>query len=62
VRSDDVRFGTLNLYYDAVIPYRAELVAQAQELADLLAKHVGRVQHENGGEMATTRRATGARS
>jgi DNA-binding Lrp family transcriptional regulator len=62
VRSDDVRFGTMNLYYDAVIPYRAELVAQAQELADLLAKHVGRVQHEDGREMAATRRATGVRS
>jgi DNA-binding Lrp family transcriptional regulator len=47
VRSDNVRYGTMNLYYDTVIPYREELVARAQELADLLGKHVARLR---GGE------------
>jgi DNA-binding Lrp family transcriptional regulator len=45
VRSDNVRYGNLNLYYDTVVPYRVELVAHAQELADLLGKHIARVQH-----------------
>lgn len=62
VRSDDVRYGTMNLYYDTVIPYRAELVAQAQELADLLGKHVNRIQHAEGGQMAESSGATGAQS
>jgi GAF domain-containing protein len=47
VRSGDVIHGALNLYYDTVIPYRQDLVAQVQELADLLAKHIARVLHEN---------------
>ena len=59
VRSDDVRYGTMNLYYDTVIPYRAELVARAQELADLVAKHVGRIQHAEGRQMAGSSGATG---
>jgi DNA-binding Lrp family transcriptional regulator len=46
VRSEDVIHGSLNLYYDTVIPYRQDLVAQVQELADLLAKHIGRVLRE----------------
>jgi GAF domain-containing protein len=62
VRSDDVPYGTMNLYYDTVIPYRAELVAQAQELADLLGKHVGRIQHAEGREMAESSGSTGAQS
>jgi GAF domain-containing protein len=62
VRSDDVRYGTMNLYYDTVIPYRAELVAQAQELADLLGKHVNRIQHAEGRPMAESTGATGAQS
>jgi DNA-binding Lrp family transcriptional regulator len=62
VRSDDVRYGTMNLYYDSVIPYRAELVAQAQELADLLGKHVNRIQHAEGRQMAESSGSTGAQS
>jgi DNA-binding Lrp family transcriptional regulator len=67
VRSDDVRLGTVNLYYDTVIPYRAELVAQAQELADLVGKHVARMRHpesrkSEGREMAGSRQAGGASS
>ena len=36
----DTRRGTLCLYWDSVITYREDLVRQAQELADLLGKHL----------------------
>jgi DNA-binding Lrp family transcriptional regulator len=55
VRSDDISHGTMNLYYDTVIPYREELVAQVQELADLLAKHVARILREK--ELTSTAEA-----
>jgi DNA-binding Lrp family transcriptional regulator len=43
VRSGDLWVGTMNLYYDTVMPYSEELVARAQELADLLGKHIARI-------------------
>jgi DNA-binding Lrp family transcriptional regulator len=43
MRSDAVSLGTMNLYFDTVIPYSPELVANAQELADALGKHIARV-------------------
>lgn len=46
VRSDDTSHGTMNLYYDTVIPYQADLIARAQELADLLGKHIVRTLKE----------------
>jgi len=42
VRSGDKNHGTMNLYFDTLVPYRPELVAQAQELADILGKHIMR--------------------
>jgi DNA-binding Lrp family transcriptional regulator len=42
VRSDNATHGTMNLYYDSIIPYSEHLVAQAQELADLIGKHLSR--------------------
>jgi DNA-binding Lrp family transcriptional regulator len=48
VRCHDTRHGTLNLYFDTVIPYRPELVAQAQQLADALGKHIARALREQG--------------
>jgi DNA-binding Lrp family transcriptional regulator len=42
VRSEGATHGTLNLYYDAIIPYSEHLVAQAQEVADLIGKHLPR--------------------
>lgn len=46
VRSEDGIHGSLNLYYDTVIPYRPGFVVQVQELADLLAKHIARIARE----------------
>ena len=46
VRSDARNHGTMNLYFDTVVTYRPDLVAQAQELADILGKHVGRTLRE----------------
>lgn len=62
VRSDNVRYGNLNLYYDTVIPYRAELVTRAQELADLLGKHVSRMRHPEGQEISGPRETIGTLS
>jgi GAF domain-containing protein len=45
IRSDTVSLGTMNLYFDAEIPYSPELVANAQELADALGKHAARLTH-----------------
>lgn len=42
VRCDDTNHGTMNLYYDTVIPFQPDLVARAQQLADLLGKHIAR--------------------
>lgn len=42
IRSDAVSLGTMNLYFNSVIPYRSEQVANAQELADALGKHIAR--------------------
>jgi len=46
VRSDAKNHGTMNLYFDTVVTYRPELVAQAQELADILGKHLARTLRE----------------
>ena len=51
VRSDNANLGTMILYYGRVIPYSVERVAQAQELADLLGKHVA---HRFSSEISTT--------
>lgn len=41
------RRGTLCLYWDTVITYREDLVRQAQELADILGKHLPRYASES---------------
>jgi DNA-binding Lrp family transcriptional regulator len=53
VRSDARNHGTMNLYFDTVVPYRPELVAQAQELADILGKHLARTLREEQDQAQT---------
>ncbi|HWE56663.1 MAG TPA: AsnC family transcriptional regulator [Acidimicrobiales bacterium] len=41
-RHGDTRTGTMTVYWDSVIEFRADLAAQAQELADILGKNMSR--------------------
>jgi DNA-binding Lrp family transcriptional regulator len=43
IRHEDEHLGSLNLYYDHVIPFSAERVSLGQELADAIGKHLQRV-------------------
>lgn len=43
IRHGEVPLGALNLYYNTVVPFDAEQVARAQELADAVGNHVARV-------------------
>ncbi|WP_328611100.1 AsnC family transcriptional regulator [Amycolatopsis sp. NBC_00345] len=47
VRTGDTRRGTLCLYWNDIIGYREDLVRQAQELADILGKHLPRYSSES---------------
>jgi DNA-binding Lrp family transcriptional regulator len=43
IRHNETLLGSLNLYYDTVIPFNAERIAQGQELADVVGKHLARL-------------------
>ena len=43
IRHNEALLGSLNLYYDTVIPFNAERIAQGQELADVVGKHLARL-------------------
>jgi DNA-binding Lrp family transcriptional regulator len=58
VRSDNANLGTMILYYGRIIPYSTQRVAQAQELADLLGKHVARRFNNDALAKATTNACT----
>jgi hypothetical protein len=47
VCNGDTRHGTLCLYWNNIITYGEDLIRQAQELADILGKHLRRYSSES---------------
>lgn len=60
IHHNDEYLGHLNLYYNTVVPFDIERVAQGQELADAVGKHLRRIlesakpdgEHERSGQTA----------
>lgn len=59
VRSGDAQRGTLCLYWNRIITYREDLGIRAQELADMLGKHLARYGIEGSGAGADAPELTG---